>query len=75
MTVDFELDGQRFIALNGGPSTSSPRRSRSSSTARPEEVDGYWEKLTAGGGEQGQCGWLKDRFGMSWQVPGGAASR
>lgn len=68
LTIAFELDGQRFVALNGGPlfhfneSVSFVIRCDSQ-----EEVDDYWSKLTNGGTE-GRCGWLKDRFGLSWQV-------
>jgi predicted 3-demethylubiquinone-9 3-methyltransferase (glyoxalase superfamily) len=69
MTVDFELDGQRFVALNGGPDfTFSEAISFQVGCETQEEVDGYCEKLSAGGGEQGPCGWLKDRFGLSWQI-------
>ncbi len=68
LTVSFELDGMRFIALNGGPlfkfneAVSFVVRCDSQ-----EEVDYYWNALTAGGAES-QCGWLKDKFGLSWQV-------
>ena len=68
MTVDFELDGQQFIALNGGPQF--PFTEAISLVVNCEtqaEIDRYWEKLTAGGKEV-QCGWLKDRYGLSWQV-------
>ena len=69
MTVSFELDGQRFIALNGGPQFKFTEAiSFSIECETQEEVDRYWSKLTAGGGEEGPCGWLKDRFGLSWQV-------
>ena len=69
LTVDFELMGQPFVGLNGGPmykfteaiSFQIPCESQA-------EIDRYWEALTAGGGEPGQCGWCKDRFGVSWQV-------
>jgi predicted 3-demethylubiquinone-9 3-methyltransferase (glyoxalase superfamily) len=68
LTVAFELDGLRFTALNGGPHFKFNEAVsfvvRCDSQA---EVDEYWEKLSAGGGE-GQCGWLKDRFGLSWQI-------
>ena len=68
MTVVFELDGQRFTALNGGPSfTFSEAISFEVSCKDQEEVDMYWSKLSAGG-EEGPCGWLKDRFGVSWQI-------
>lgn len=68
LTVDFALDGQAFQALNGGPAfTFSEAISLSISCADQQEVDYYWSKLSAGG-EEGQCGWLKDRYGLSWQV-------
>lgn len=69
LTVAFELDGQRFTALNGGPmfkfneAVSFVVRCDSQ-----QEVDEYWAKLTADGGEESQCGWLKDKFGLSWQI-------
>jgi predicted 3-demethylubiquinone-9 3-methyltransferase (glyoxalase superfamily) len=69
LTVDFELDGQKFVALNGGPQyTFNEAISFQVSCEDQEEVDRYWEALTEGGGEPGPCGWLKDRFGVSWQV-------
>ena len=70
MTVAFELDGQRFTALNGGPVfTFNEAISLQVHCETQAEVDHYWEKLSAGGdpGAQ-QCGWLKDRYGASWQV-------
>jgi predicted 3-demethylubiquinone-9 3-methyltransferase (glyoxalase superfamily) len=68
MTVAFELDGQEFIALNGGPLFKFTEAiSFVVNCETQEEVDHYWEKLS-GGGQQVQCGWLKDRFGVSWQV-------
>ena len=68
MTVGFELDGQKFVALNGGPNyTFNEAISFQVSCKDQEEVDVYWGKLTEGG-EEGPCGWLKDRFGVSWQV-------
>ena len=68
MTVSFELEGQSYVALNGGPQyTFSEAISFSVSCETQEEVDEYWSKLTDGG-EEGPCGWLKDRFGVSWQV-------
>jgi len=68
MTVAFELDGQEFVALNGGPDFSfSEAISFVVYCETQEEVDTYWETLSAGG-EEGPCGWLKDRFGLSWQV-------
>jgi predicted 3-demethylubiquinone-9 3-methyltransferase (glyoxalase superfamily) len=69
MTVVFELDGQRFLALNGGPEfTFSEAISFQVDCSSQEEVDRYWSALTANGGEEGPCGWLKDRFGLSWQI-------
>ncbi len=68
MTVSFELDGQEFLALNGGPEYSfSEAISFQVHCESQEEVDRYWSKLSEGG-EEGPCGWLKDRFGLSWQV-------
>ena len=68
MVVRFELDGQTFMALNGGPQyTFSEAVSFSIDCADQADVDRYWEALTDGG-EEGPCGWLKDRFGLSWQV-------
>jgi predicted 3-demethylubiquinone-9 3-methyltransferase (glyoxalase superfamily) len=68
MTVLFELDGQRFLALNGGPDfTFSEAVSFQVDCESQEEVDHYWSKLSEGG-EEGPCGWLKDRFGLSWQI-------
>ena len=69
MTVQFELQGQPFIALNGGPHYKfSEAVSFSVPCETQEEVDLYWTKLTAGGGQEGPCGWLKDKYGLSWQV-------
>jgi len=68
MTVTFELDGEEFIALNGGEYfTLSPAISFFIKCETQEEVDHYWEKLSAGG-KQMQCGWVTDRFGVTWQV-------
>src|SRR6266568_5757605 len=68
MTANFELDGQEFVALNGGPSFEfSQGISLLVDCADQAEVDMYWEKLSAGG-SKGPCGWLTDRFGVSWQV-------
>jgi predicted 3-demethylubiquinone-9 3-methyltransferase (glyoxalase superfamily) len=68
MTVSFELNGREFVALNGGPDfTFSEAISFQVSCESQEEVDHYWSKL-AEGGEEGPCGWLKDRFGLSWQI-------
>ena len=69
MIVSFDLDGRRFLALNGGPDfTFNEAISFEIECADQAEVDRYWETLTADGGEEGPCGWLKDRFGVSWQV-------
>ncbi len=72
MTVEFELDGQRFVGINGGPQfTFDEAISFQVNCADQDEVDYYWERLTDGG-EEGPCGWCKDRYGVSWQVvPGG----
>lgn len=68
MVVEFELDGQRVMALNGGPHFKFTEAiSLAVDCKTQEEVDSYWEKLSADGKEV-QCGWLKDRFGLSWQV-------
>ena len=68
MTVEFELDGQRFVGINGGPEfTFDEAISLEIVCEDQEEVDYYWERLTDGG-EESQCGWLKDRYGVSWQV-------
>ncbi len=68
MTVAFELDGQPFVALNGGPEfTFTEAISLSVECKNQEEIDRFWTKLSAGG-SQGPCGWLKDRYGLSWQV-------
>jgi predicted 3-demethylubiquinone-9 3-methyltransferase (glyoxalase superfamily) len=68
MTVDFELDGQAFIALNGGPEFPFTEAvSLQVDCETQEEVDRYWSVLS-GGGEEGPCGWLKDRYGLSWQI-------
>jgi predicted 3-demethylubiquinone-9 3-methyltransferase (glyoxalase superfamily) len=68
LTVGFELDGQKFTGINGGPQfTFDEAVSFEISCADQDEVDYYWEKLGEGG-EYSQCGWLKDKFGLSWQV-------
>ena len=68
LTVDFELDGQSYVALNGGPQfTFSEAVSFMIHCADQAEVDYYWDKLVDGG-EPSMCGWLKDKFGFSWQV-------
>src|SRR4029079_263022 len=70
LTVAFELDGQAFTALNGGPVVKlNEAISLQIHCENQQEVDYYWEKLSAGGDPQAQqCGWLKDKFGVSWQV-------
>ena len=68
MVVTFQLDGQEFIALNGGPQfTFSPAISLVVNCETQGEVDAFWEKLSEGG-EKLQCGWLKDKYGLSWQI-------
>lgn len=68
LTVGFELNGQKFLALNGGPIFSfSEAISFVIDCASQEEVDEYWSKLSEGG-EEGECGWLKDKYGLSWQI-------
>jgi predicted 3-demethylubiquinone-9 3-methyltransferase (glyoxalase superfamily) len=68
MTVEWEIDGQRFVGINGGPDfTFSEAVSFQITCETQDEIDSYWEKLTDGG-EEGPCGWCKDRFGLSWQV-------
>jgi predicted 3-demethylubiquinone-9 3-methyltransferase (glyoxalase superfamily) len=68
MTVEFELDGQRFVGINGGPEFNFDEAvSFAIECETQDEIDSYWERLSEGG-EQGQCGWLKDRYGLSWQV-------
>jgi predicted 3-demethylubiquinone-9 3-methyltransferase (glyoxalase superfamily) len=70
MTVEFELEGQKFTALNGGPVfTFNEAISFQISCETQQEIDYYWDRLTKGGDERAQqCGWLKDKFGVSWQV-------
>jgi predicted 3-demethylubiquinone-9 3-methyltransferase (glyoxalase superfamily) len=68
MTVSFELDGQKFVALNGGPDFKfNEAVSFKVDCETQEEVDSYWNTLSEGG-EEGPCGWLKDKFGLSWQI-------
>lgn len=68
MTVEFELDGTRFVGINGGPRFTFDEAVSFAITCRDQdEVDYYWDRLTDGG-EESMCGWLKDRFGLSWQV-------
>lgn len=69
MTASLEINGQSFIFLNGGPQFKfSEAVSFLVNCETQEEVDRLWSKLTADGGEEGRCGWLKDRFGLSWQI-------
>ena len=69
MTVSFELDGQEFVALNGGPQFKFTEAvSFVVNCETQEEIDYYWEKLSSGGGEEVQCGWVTDKYGLSWQV-------
>ncbi len=69
MTVEFELEGQKFVGLNGGPAHYGFTEAVSFvvNCETQEEVDKFWDALTDGG-EEGPCGWLKDRFGLSWQI-------
>ena len=69
LTIEFELEDQKFTALNGGPAFKfNESISFVVRCDTQKEVDYFWEKLTADGGEESQCGWLKDKFGVSWQV-------
>ena len=69
VSVQFELEGQPFMALNAGPHHPFTEAiSFFVSCATQQDIDEFWTKLTAGGGTPGQCGWLKDRFGLSWQI-------
>src|SRR6267142_4509682 len=69
LTIGFEIEGQKFVALNGGPQFKFTESiSFVVSCETQKEVDYFWEKLTADGGEESQCGWLRDKFGVSWQV-------
>ena len=69
MTIAFELKGERFVALNGGPGFPFTNAvSLVVNCDSQEEIDDYWEKLAAGGGEHLECGWLKDKFGFPWQI-------
>jgi len=69
LTIEFEIEGQKFVALTAGRFSNSMNRSPSFINCETqEEVDYFWEKLTADGGEESACGWLKDKFGLSWQV-------
>ena len=69
MVVEFQLEGQRFLALNGGPTFKlSPAFSFVVTCKTQKKMDTYWKKLTSGGGVPNQCGWLTDKFGLSWQI-------
>src|SRR5882672_8018883 len=69
MTVEFEIEGQKFVALNGGPAFKFNESVSFVVNCKTQaEVDYYWKKLTAGGGKEVQCGWLRDKFGLSWQI-------
>ena len=69
MTAEFELFGQKFVALNAGPMFKfNEAISFVVNCENQEEVDYYWNKLTANGGQESMCGWLKDKFGLSWQI-------
>lgn len=69
LTVDFELDGHRFTAINGGPEYKfTPAVSFLVDCTDQAEIDHYWDSLLAGGGKPSQCGWLSDRYGLSWQI-------
>jgi predicted 3-demethylubiquinone-9 3-methyltransferase (glyoxalase superfamily) len=69
MTVEFELEGQKFVAMNAGPHFKFTEAvSFVINCETQEEVDYFWGKLTADGGAESQCGWLKDKYGLSWQV-------
>ena len=76
MGLTFQLEGQEFQALNGGPQFSfTPAISLFVSCETQAEVDDLWQKLLAGGGREDQCGWLQDKFGLSWQIIPGALGR
>ncbi|NKQ56779.1 VOC family protein [Amycolatopsis sp. K13G38] len=69
MTIEFEINGQKFVGLNGGPQFKfNESISFQVFCDGQDEVDYYWNALTADGGEEGPCGWVKDKFGLSWQV-------
>jgi predicted 3-demethylubiquinone-9 3-methyltransferase (glyoxalase superfamily) len=69
MTVEFEIDGEEFVGLNGGPHFKFNQAvSFTVKCETQEEVDYYWDKLSADGGEKSRCGWVKDKFGLWWQV-------
>ncbi|MEO1402166.1 MAG: VOC family protein [Cyanobacteria bacterium J06635_1] len=69
MTIAFELEGQTFLAINGGPAFKFTEAiSLSVNCDSQSEIDELWDKLSADGGEKGHCGWLKDKYGLSWQI-------
>ena len=69
LTIEFEIDGLKFVALNGGPQFKfNESISFAINCESQKEVDYFWQKLTADGGEESVCGWLKDKFGVSWQI-------
>ena len=69
LTIEFEIEGQRFVALNGGPQFKfNESISFVVNCETQKEVDYYWKKITADGGQESACGWLKDKFGVSWQI-------
>ena len=69
LTIEFEIDGLKFVALNGGPQFKfNESISFAINCESQMEVDYFWQKLTADGGEESACGWLKDKFGVSWQI-------
>ena len=69
LTAAFELEGQKFVALNGGPRFKFTEAvSFVINCENQEEIDYFWDKLTSDGGQESMCGWLKDKFGLSWQV-------
>jgi len=69
LTIEFEIEGQKFVALNGGPQFQfNESVSFVVNCEAQKEVDYYWEKLIADGGQESACGWLKDKFGVSWQI-------
>lgn len=76
LTIEFEIDGNKFLALNGGPLFKFTEAISFMIDCKDQaEVDYYWDKLISGGGEESQCGWLKDKFGVSWQVVPSAMSQ
>ena len=69
LTVEWEVEGQRFVGINGGPQFKFDEAvSFQVNCTDQAEIDHYWEKLAAGGGKEGRCGWVTDRYGLCWQV-------